>query len=122
MVDKGTSPDYLLLKQVFTDAKRRLLFPFVQKLKYPRKSKKILKLQKQFYAAIRRMIQDRSDFSTFNAQLLEKLLYDEYELDRKTSFSNWISKMNELDFQKRTRSFFSELRKKHKIDEQSGPI
>ena len=68
------------------------------------------------------MSEERSDFSVFNAQLLEKLLYDEYELEKKLTFNNWISKMNDLDFQKRTRSFLFELRKKYRIGEQTGPI
>ena len=68
------------------------------------------------------MSEGRSDLSVFNAQLLEKLLFDEYELEKKSTFNNWISKMNDLDFQKLTRSFFFELRKKYRIGEQTGPI
>ena len=41
---------------------------------------------------------------------------------KKTTFNIWISKLNELDFQKRTRSFFFELSKKYRVDGQTGLI
>ena len=76
LIENGTSPDYFLLTQVLSDAKSRYLLSS-HKSKYPRVSKNILKLQKQFYAAIRQTNKERSDLSAFNDQLLEELLYDE---------------------------------------------
>ena len=49
LIENGTSPDYFLLTQVLSDAKGRYLLSS-HKSKYPRVSKNILKLQKQFYA------------------------------------------------------------------------
>ena len=37
-------------------------------------------------------------------------------------FADWLEKMNTLDFCKRTRTFFNELRKRHKIRQKAGPI
>ena len=51
--------------------------------------------------------------------VLEKLLITQHEHEERVRFYEWLEKMNDLDFYKRTRSFFSELRKRHKISQKA---
>ena len=68
------------------------------------------------------MVKDKSNISIFKVQLLEKLLNAQYTLEKRLAFNKWLTRMNELDFQKRTRVFFTELRRKYKCTEMLGPI
>ena len=81
-----------------------------------------MRLQKKFRAALNRMQSDRSDLSVFNANLCEQLLYTQYKVDKESTFSKWLDKVNMLDYNKRTRAFFFELRRKHKNTDLVGPI
>ena len=68
------------------------------------------------------MQSDKSELSVFNANLCEQLLYTQHKLDKESTFSKWLDKVNMLAYNKRTRAFFSELRAKHKTTEPVGPI
>ena len=122
LCEEGKSPDYELLKKVFSMAKNKHLQFKPAKRKKPKISSAMSLLQKQFKNAIETMKNKRSDFSIFVVSHLEKLLYAQQKLEQNNKFKRWLNKMNELDFQKRTRSFLSKLRKKYRTDEQSGPI
>ena len=91
------------------------------KRKKPNKSCSTLLLQRQFRKAIDNVMRKKSDFSIFVADHLEKLLYAQDKAEKATKFNEWIAKMNDLDFQKRTRLFFSKLHRKFKPVEQVGP-
>ena len=71
-------------------------------------------LKKPFLSAVKRMVKDKSDIFIFKVQLLEKLLNAQHTLEKRLAFNKWLTEMNELDFQKRTRVFFTELRRKYK--------
>ena len=68
------------------------------------------------------MMREKSDFSIFVANHLEKLLNAQHVAEKVSNFNKWLDKMNDLDFHKRTRSFFFELHRKHKTVELVGPI
>ena len=53
---------------------------------------------------------------------LEKLLNAQYEHEKAAKTATWLNKLNVLDFQNRTRAFFSELRKKYNISQKAGHI
>ena len=79
-------------------------------------------LQQKFSDAIAVMQEEKSDFSLFTVDNLEKLLISQREHEERVRISEWLKKMNDLDFYKRTRSFFSELRKRHNISQKARPI
>ena len=51
------------------------------------------------------MIREKSDFSVFVADHLEKLLYAQHKEEETSKLNKWIARMNDLDFKKRTRTF-----------------
>ena len=47
---------------------------------------------------------------------------EEYYRTKHEQFSKWIEKLSKLDYKRHTRTFFRELRKKQKVNENFGPI
>ena len=90
--------------------------------RHTHKSPTMQNLELRFSKAIATLQREKSQFSLFAAENLEKLLNYQYEIDQKAKTAKWLSKMNDLDFHNRTRTFFSELRKRHKATENSAPI
>ena len=54
--------------------------------------------------------------------LLEKELYNQWEIEKQQKWSQWIKKLNSLDYKKATRIFYSEIRSKKMEVEHFGPI
>ena len=79
-------------------------------------------LQRKFSNAIVCMQEEKTEFSIFVVDNLEKLLNTQYEYEEEPRVSKWLEKMNKLDFNNRTRAFFSELRKRHNVTQVSEPI
>ena len=79
-------------------------------------------LQRKFSEAIKCMQQEKSEFSFFVLDNLEKLLTTQYAHEEEVRVTKWLEKMNSLDFCNRTRIFFSELRKRHNVAQKAGPI
>ena len=115
------SPDYQLLKDIFSTAKNKFLLPSGRNKK-PTISSATLLLQRQFQCAMHTMIKEKSDFSIFVADHLEKLLYAQHMAEKASNFNIWLNKMNNLDFHKRTRTFFRELHRKYRAVEMVCPI
>ena len=82
----------------------------------------ILGLQHQFCKAVSTMIKEKSAFSVFAVDNLEKLLISQHKIEKDRRFKIWLQKMNDLDFHNRTRAFFSEIRSKYSRNEEMGPI
>ena len=122
LYENGTSPDYYLLKTVFLNAEHKFLTLRSGAGKSCRSSCQTLLLQKQFHNAIKNVLRKKTFFSVFVGEHLEKLLYAQHKTDRDADFKNWLAKMNNLDFQRRTRMFFSEVRRKYRPTELFGPI
>ena len=68
------------------------------------------------------MQKEKSEFSFFVVDNLEKLLTTQCEHEEEVRVTKWLEKMNTLDFCNRTRVFFSELRKRHNVTRKAGPI
>ena len=120
--DSNASADYFVLSKMFTRTKQAILAKRRTSHKTPHVSSATLNLQRRFSVAIADLQVDRTNFSLFVADNLEKLLNQQYEHEKKKRFSEWLEKMDELDFRNRTRSFFNELSKKHNIHQKAGPI
>ena len=109
-----SSPDYFLLVKFFTDAKQQILGLRSNKNKTSSSSLAMRKIQQKFSIAISNMMREKTDFSIFCAPNFEKLQNSQYKLEEDRKFGVWLRKMNDLDFQDRTRSFFSEIRSKYR--------
>ena len=116
------SPDYFLLTKIFTQAKKNLKEGSRTKSSRRLTSPATRILQRRFSDAIARMQLKKTDFSYFVVDNLEKLLNAQYEHEEENKTSNWIRKLNVLDFSKRTREFFSELRRRHNVTQKAGSI
>ena len=79
-------------------------------------------LELRFSSAIATLQRDKTQFSLFVVENLERLLSSQYEKEEKYKTSKWLEELNELDFLNRTRTFFQELRKRHKVRENFVPI
>ena len=79
-------------------------------------------LELRFSSAIATLQRDKTQFSLFAVENLERLLSSQYEKEEKYKNSKWLEELNELDFLNRTRAFFQELRKRHKVRENFVPI
>ena len=108
----GISPNYQLLKEIFLTAKHRFLKrrsgknkPHKKSYVTHKKSPVTVLLQRQFRDAINNMMREKSDFSVFVADHLEKLLYAQHKKEETSKLNKWIARMNDLDFKKHTRFF-----------------
>ena len=116
------SLDYFSLSKIFTESKKTLSVGSRIKRKITTASPNSQSLQRRFSDAIATMQKEQSEFSFFVVDSLEKLLTSQYEHDEKKRFSQWLEKMNELDFYDRTRTFFKELRQMHNATQKAGTI
>ena len=78
-------------------------------------------LQARYSIAIEDMNRDRSEFSYFVAENLEKLIDRQYKHEKDGRFSTWLRKMNDLDYRNRARAFFTEIRSTRKLREEPSP-
>ena len=113
--------DYSLLVKIFTQSKRTL------GVRHPNTSPTsvspaIRLLQRRYSEAVENMQKEKSEFSYFVVDNLEKLLATQYEHEEEVRITKWLQKMNNLDFCNRTRVFFSELRKRHNVSRKACPI
>ena len=120
--NSGSSPDYFQLTKVFSAVKQRFLGIRDTIRSTTPLSPTMRNLQKKFYRAIDNLKKYKTPFSIFVADNIEKLLCSQYKKEKNNRFSIWLRKMNDLDFQNRTRTFFAEIRKKHSVKVESGPI
>ena len=105
-----SSPDYFLLVELFLKAKRLILGVRSNSRKISSTSPAMRKIQQRFCNAISTMVREKTDFSIFIVNNLEKLLSSQYNIEKDLKFNVWLKKMNDLDFHNRTRTFFSEIR------------
>ena len=103
--ERTTSPDYFLLAKTFAQVKKKLLDRSRNKPNPTPTSPATQTLQRRFSDAIARMQQDKSDFSFFVVDNLEKLLNTQYVLEEERRTSEWIQKLNDLDFSQKLALF-----------------
>ena len=115
-------PTYNVFKKLYTKAKEKIL----GYTKHNHNSSwaispRIIRLQKLFRKATSE-VKQKSDLEIFRLQNLEHLMRVEYYRVKNGQFSKWLGKLSKLDYKRRTRTFFRELRKKQKETEHFGPI
>ena len=80
------------------------------------------KLQRQITFTTAMYQREKTDILLFRLEMLHKQLKDRDLLDRHLEYAEWVCKLNKLDYQKSTRSFFAELGSRKKGIEYYGPI
>ena len=117
----AASADYSLLVSIFKQSKKKIVVrrPATSSLST---SPALRLLQRRYSEAIASMQKEKTEFSYFVVDNLEKLLKTQYEREEEVRVTKWLQKMNNLDFGNRTRVFFSELRKRHNVSQQPCPI
>lgn len=116
------SYDYDTLTKIFTNVKRSILGVKRIGQKFSPVSAALRDLQTRYSEALVNLNIERSEFSYFVADNLEKLLNEQFRLEKNRKFSIWLRKMNDLDFQSRTRAFFAEIRSRQQTREEPVPI
>lgn len=122
VASRMNAPDYLDLKKYFKMAKVRFQKSNSIENNHQSRSPQILNLQYSFSRAVETMLVKKDDFSVFMVQYIEKLLGAQSKIEKYARFEKWVDRMDSLDFNKRTRLFYSSLRKKQRIPEMVGPI
>ena len=101
-----SSPDYFLLVELFLKAKRLILGVRSNNRKISSTSPAMRKIQQRFCNAISTMVRDKTDFSIFIVNYLEKVLSSRYNIEIDLKLNVWLKKMSVLDFHNRTRTYF----------------
>ena len=110
IVASGSSSDYTTLLKTFNIVKSAISKKRRKNIgRYTLKNRTMKNLELRFSNAVETLQSEKSQFSLFAVENLEKLLSSHYEIEEKEKTSKWLKKMNDLDFQNRTRTFFSEL-------------
>ena len=65
---------------------------------------------------------DKSAFSVIRANFWEKALYRCFTKDRDIHYQQWLNKLENMEYPKRTRILFSELRSKNNVLETFNAI
>ena len=64
----------------------------------------------------------RDTLSILNVKNLEKALYTQYSIDRQNDYLLWLEKLNEMDYNRRSRAFFAHLKSKVGETENFGAV
>ena len=123
ILTSGSSADYNALLKMFSQVKGNITRKRRKISRYKtNKSPTMQNLERRFSNATKTLLREKSEFALFAVENLEKLLNSQYEKEEKEKTSMWLKKMNNLDFLNCTRTFFLELRNKHKVRENFVPI
>ena len=111
--ESNTSPDYFTLKDQFYKVKSNKIGFRRRYCHNYHASNKLSTIQRRYREAIDSLVSRGSDNNVFLAATLENQLHKQYLIDREAQLLNWLAEMDALDFNRRTRTFFSKLRQKN---------
>ena len=112
MGKKTTSTITKFFKKVYFNVKSQVIgFVKTNNRRSPL-SNKVQNLQRKISLATAMYQNDGSSLLLVRVQILRKPLIDQQRFDKCQKFSNWVSKLRKLDYQRATRSFFAELKSK----------
>ena len=114
-LDFISSPDdYHNIQRLFIDVKKNVLGYYKSFDRNKRHSEQIRKLQLKFKKTLNIMSAEKTAFSVMRAKLCEKDLYLCFTKQRNMRYYTWLKNLENLDYPKRTRLLFSELRAKNR--------
>ena len=116
-------PNYNVFKKLYAKAKEKILGHTTRKRNTTWAiSPKIRQQQKLIRKATSDLQRTRSELHIFKLRNLEHIMRNEYYRIKNVRFSEWLGKLNKLDYKRRTRTFFRELMVNQKDIENFGPI
>ena len=114
--------NYNLVQNIYNDAKSKILGKFTSKTKKRKQSPELVQLQEKLQLALKNMHFYKDNSSVQYAKICERNLYIQNSQEESEEYSIWLSKLETLDYQKRTRVFFQKLKSKNRDYEFHGPI
>ena len=121
--DDASIYQYTVLKRMYEFAKTKFL-GFVKNIKTKKRlvSHKVNILQRyvKYYTTL--YTRNGTALNLTKLRLAHKQLIDTWKKERQKNFTQWLAKMDKLNYQQATRSFFSELKNMTKNPEVFGPI
>ena len=95
--------DYNNIMNLFLTTKKNILGYYKSSDKRIKKSIRTVQIQKKLVKSLNLMSTDKSEFSVIQAKYWEKLLYLCFTNDSDLRYKNWLKRLKNLDFSKRTR-------------------
>jgi len=106
--------NYNLVQNIYNDAKSKILGKFTSKTKKRKLSPELVQLQEKFQLALKNMYFYKDNSSVQYAKICERNLYIQNSQEESEEYSIWLSKLETLDHQKRSRVFFQNLNSKNR--------
>ena len=116
------SINYEIVKNIYKGAKKEILGKFVSNKKHNVVSKNIKDSQTKFQKALDNANLYGTESLADYARICEGNLYNQYLIEEKEKYQNWLRRLESLDHQKGVRVFFPSLKSKSRTQEFVGPI
>ena len=113
--------DYNHIMNIFQTTKRNILGYYKSERRI-KPSSRTVQIQRKLEKAWNLVSTEKSEFSVIQAKYWEKLLYLCFTNDRDLRYKDWLNRLENLDYSKRTRLLFSELRSKNCVLETFNAI
>ena len=113
---------YSVLIRMYEFAKTRFLGYATKRHSKQQSSPKLNKLQLLVRYLTTQYKHEPSKINLMKLRLAHTQLTETWKMVRQENFSRWLAKLNKLNHQQATRSFFSELKKRNRNPEVFGPI
>ena len=120
--DDNSIYQYSVLIRMYEFAKTKFLGYATKRYPKRQTSPKLNKLQLLVSYLTSQYQYDTSDVNLMKLRFAHTQLIETWRVVRQNNFSQWLAKLNKLNYQQATRSFFSELKKRNKNPEVFGPI
>ena len=113
---------YCVLKRIYEFAKTKFLGYVKEKRRGCLSSQKVKKLQLLVTYLTSQYKSESTDMNLMKLRSAHNALLEVWKIENQKNFSKWLAKLNKLNYQRATRSFFSELKNRNRNPEIFGPI
>ena len=120
--DDNSIYQYCVLKRMYELAKTKFLGYVKKKSEKYHSSPKVNKLQLLVTYLTSQFKTESSGMNLLKLKRAHNELLKAWKVEKQKGFTKWLAKLNKLNYQRATRSFFSELKNRHKRPEIFGPI
>ena len=114
--------DYNYITNIFQTSKNNVLGYYKSSDRKIKQRNRTAQIQRKLEKSLNLVSTEKSEFSVIQAKYWEKLLYLCFTNDRDLRYKDWLNRLENLDFSKRTRLLFSELRSKNCVLETFNAI
>ena len=120
--DDNSIYQYCVLKRMYELAKTKFLGYVTKKSHKCLSSPNVNKLQILVTFLTSQFKTETSDMNLMKLRCAHNELLKVWKVEKQKSFTKWLAKLNKLNYQRATRSFFSEFKNRHRRPEVFGPI